>query len=249
MILPVLSLVAGWHAGVLVPVSGHASRPPGATSLTRERRPIHPRRARKGRDGTDGVYPDASLALDERSYTTPDTRKPGPQGAGWYIRKLTLFRSAAGVIGGFAGHFVIVVSVGEQQLRKRQALKEAEQTREAAGRAAAQMTRASGLSLFSRFLLRSRLRVRGNAVKRQMAHVRRVEEYVKEQNDPWPSGRSSGRTQSRRARRLQERHARENVRKLEGPQVSRLVRRTKKLNKAIAKTHGAIEAAKRNSGR
>ena len=162
---------------------------------------------------------------------------------------VTLFRSAVGVIAGIAGHFVIVVSVGEQQLRKRQALKEAEQTREAAGRTAAQVTRASGLSLFSRLLLRSRLTVRGNTVKRQMAHVRRVEEYVKEQNDPWPSGRSSGPTLSRRARRLQERHAQENVRKLEGPQVSRLVRRTKKLKTAIDKTHRAVETAKRNSGR
>lgn len=53
-----------------------------------------------------------------------------------YTQTITLFRSAAGVIAGFAGHFVIVVSVGEQQLRKRQALKEAEQTREAAGRPA-----------------------------------------------------------------------------------------------------------------
>ena len=68
--------------------AAHASCLPGATSLTRDPRPIHPRRVRNGRDGTNDVHSDASPTLDEQSCTTPDTRKPGPQGAGWYIRKL-----------------------------------------------------------------------------------------------------------------------------------------------------------------
>jgi hypothetical protein len=249
----VLSLVAGWHAGVLVPVSGQRWRAwrAGGVAGAPWTGGGPSTRAARGRAATGRTVCIQTRAwlwtsgpVRHRTQENPAHKEPG----GIYAN-YNAVQVAAGVIAGFAGHFVIVVSVGEQQLRKRQALKEAEQTREAAGRAAVQVTRASGLSLFSRLLLQSRLRVRGNAVKWQMAHVRRVEEYVKEQNDPWPSGRSSGRTQSRRARRLRERHARENVRKLEGPQVSRLVRRTKKLNKAIDKTHGAVEAAKRNSGR
>jgi hypothetical protein len=64
----------GWVQASLATTIGLRYLASDGASGGRETWPIHPRRARNGRDGTDDVYPDASLTLDERSWTR-DTEK------------------------------------------------------------------------------------------------------------------------------------------------------------------------------
>ena len=78
-----LPVMPGFHGGPRPSRARRPRFPPSRRDVTYPRaaaRPPAPRQERPRRD--DDVYPDASLALDERSCTTPDIRKPGPQGAG-----------------------------------------------------------------------------------------------------------------------------------------------------------------------